>query len=221
MSVYIPTSINRLLLNKRFLVVLTVSISQLLTLNFSTYAQSRGVDVYSVNAPQRSGTKTNSTQLKSSNSAKDWFEKFDKLREQYHPTEKDRVILTRPLMQNPQRVQQWTNTASKIVKNYSSLSKSIRSLPVPAGMSDIKEYRDLMADWYQDSASVYNDMIRPRPPAKTVEDLQEEIDAVKRRAEGLTNNMASLKAMDREVREAHKLPPSMIDDTVQQFIHKK
>ena len=124
-------------------------------------------------------------------------------------------------MKSAERVQQWTDTASKISKNYLLLAKSIRTMTVPAGMSDVKEYRDLMADWYQDSASVYVDLIKPRPPAKTKEDLQEEIDAVKKRAEGLANNMANLKNMDREVREAHKVPLNVQEDAVQQFIRGK
>jgi hypothetical protein len=175
------------------------------------FAEPRGVDVFSVNS------KNNSDRTP----AVIWFEKYDQLRQQFRPSEKDKVILTRPLMQDPQRVQQFTNTANKISKSYSLLAKSIRSMTVPPGMSDVKEYRDLMADWYQDSAAVYNDLIRPRPPAKTIEDLQEELDAVKKRSEGLANNMANLKAMDRQVREAHKVPMSVEGDAVQKFVQGK
>jgi hypothetical protein len=197
------------MISKKYWLILPVFIAVTFwTVSTKAFAEPRAVDVFSVNSRNTPG----STPIIL------WFEKYDRLRQQYRPSEIDKVILTRPLMQNPQRVQQFTNTASKISKTYSLLAKSIRNMTVPSGMSDVKEYRDLMADWYQDSAAIYNDLIRPRPPAKTIEDLQEELDAIKKRSEGLANNMGNLKAMDRQVREAHKVPMPLEGDAVQQFI---
>jgi hypothetical protein len=45
-----------------------------------------------------------------------WFEKYDQLKKQYAPTAADQVILARPLMQEEERVKQWTATAGKISK---------------------------------------------------------------------------------------------------------
>jgi len=150
-----------------------------------------------------------------------WFEKYDELRDKYHPTDGDKVILTRPLMQEAERVQQWTDTANKISKNYSLLSKAIRNMPLPASASDVKEYRDLMADWYQDAASVYAELIRPRPPARTIEDLQEQLDAIKKRSESLGDNIANLKAMDQSLRQHYQVHPALQDDAIQQFVRSK
>ena len=166
----------------------------LLTANVKAYATPKGVDVFSTNTPKPSSAQKG-INLPWQNTGDRtpiviWFERFDNLRKQYRPTEKDKIIISRPLMQDAERVQQWTNTASKISKNYLALAKSIRTLTVPTGMSDVKEYRDLVADWYQDAAGIYIDLIKPRTPAKTVEDLQEELDAVKKRSESLANNIA-------------------------------
>ena len=94
-----------------------------------------GAELFSINSPsankigKKSATSSTSTQVP----VTDWFEKYDDLREKYHPTDADKVILTRPLMQEAERVQQWTNTASKISKNYALLAKAIKNLPQPAG----------------------------------------------------------------------------------------
>ena len=64
-----------------------------------------------------------------------------------------------------------------------------------------------MADWYQDASGVYADLIRPRPPAHTIEDLQEQLEVVKKRSESLADNIASLKAMDRHFTSAIQRTP--------------
>lgn len=184
-------------------------------------ASPRGVEVFSVNTPGHDKTinpKSNNLQpIPVSN----WFAKFDNLTEQYHPSDGDKVILTRPFNQQADRVQQWTNTANKIAKNYMTLARSIRSLPPPSGAPDVKEYRNLMADWYQDAAGIYEDLIRPRPPARTVEDLEEQLEAVKRRSDSLADNIASLKAMDRSLRKEYNVEYSLQDDIIQQIVRQK
>jgi hypothetical protein len=213
---------------KQWLILLTFCLATICTTNTGAQAAPRAVDVFSINSATQSNPKAgagaNNSILQNNTDRTPiviWFEKFDSIREKYHPSERDKVILTRPLTQDAGRVQQWVNTASKVSKDYLTVGKSIRSLTVPPGMSDVKEYRDLVADWFQDSANIYIDLIRPRPPAKTIEDLQEELDAVKKRAEGLANTIANLKNMDREIREAHKVPISVEDDAVQKFARGK
>ncbi len=213
---------------KHWQILSILFVATIYTTNARVQAEPRAVDVFSINSATQSNPKgsvsTNNSAFQNnngSNPAVIWFEKFDHLREQYRPSERDKVILTRPLTQDASRVQQWVSTASKMSKSYLLAAKSIRSLAVPPGMSDIKEYRDLLADWFQDSAGIYIDLIRPRPPAKTIEDLQEELDSVKKRAEGLGSTMLSLKSMDREIRAAHKVPASIEDDEVQKFAQRK
>ncbi len=211
--------------------IAAILICACLTVNKAN-AEPGGLDVFSVN-PRPSNVKTQPVnkpaathkapwEVSSDNAPlAAWFVKYDQLRSDYRPTEKDKVILTRPLMQQAERVQQWTNTANKVSKNYKLLAKTIRTLTVPSGLSDIKEYRDLMADWYEDAAEVYLDLIRPRPAAKTIEDLQEQLDAVKKRSEGLANNISNLKNMDRELRQRYNIQPALQDDAIQQFVRSK
>ena len=78
-----------------------------------------------------------------------------------------------------------------------------------------------MADWYQDAAGVYEELIRPRPPARTIEDLQEQLEVVKKRSESLADNIASLKAMDRSLRQQYNVQPALQDDVIQQFARSK
>ncbi len=187
--------------------------------NAKANAQSRGVDTFSVNSSAAS--KISGQNGSNTTAISRWFSKYDQIRAQYRPTEKDKVILTRPLMQQAERVQQWTNTASKVAKDNLQMAKLIKGLVVPPGMSDVKEYRDLMVDWFEDAASVYLDLIRPRPAAKTIEDLQEQLDAIKKRSEGLANNIANLKNMDHDLRKRYNIQSTMQDDNVPKFANSK
>jgi hypothetical protein len=134
-----------------------------------------------------------------------WFKQYDELVKRYRPTPADRVILSRPLMQEEERVHQWTNTASKISKNYLQFTKTLKQVPLPAELSDVHEYRDLTIDWYHDAALIFDEMIRPRAPAKTIEELQRQLDQVKNRSETLASTMSSLSAMDHDLRKRYNI----------------
>ena len=43
--------------------------------------------------------------------------------------------------------------------------------PVPGTLVGVKEYRDLTAGWYGDIASIYDELIRPRKAAHTMEEF--------------------------------------------------
>jgi hypothetical protein len=146
-----------------------------------------------------------------------WFEHFDQLRLKYCPTAAERVIMKRPLMQDEERVKKWTATACKISKSYGDLAKSLRSLAVPNGMSDAKDFRDLTADWYSDAAVIYDDLIRPRVPAKSIEELKRQLDEVGSRSQSLSSTIATLNAMDAELRKKYKVPGALSEDALQQF----
>ncbi len=150
-----------------------------------------------------------------------WFEKFDALQQKYRPSDSDKVILVRPLMQEAERVRQWKETANKVAQNYRILAKSLRALPAPAGMNDIKEYSNLTSDWYEDAASVYVDLIRPRRPAKTIEELQDSVNTIKKKSDSLSSTIANLRQMDFSLRRNYKVHLAMQDDALQQFVRGK
>ena len=212
----------------------------------AVYAAPRGTDYFSVTMPHNSSNTSNSNSSKNTSSAMPgdnqakppgsagalsmmsdrtpvvtWFEKFDQLKEQYRPTPGDRVILSRPLMQEEERVKQWSATAAKISKNYIRFAKELKNLPVPGQLSDLKQYRDLTADWYQDSAAVFDDLIRPRRPAKTIEELQGQLNDIKSRSATLANTIASLNNMDQSLRKEYKVHLAIQDDALQQYVRGK
>jgi hypothetical protein len=151
----------------------------------------------------------------------EWFEQFDQLREKYRPTAADRVILSRPLMQEEERVSQWTNTASKISKNYILLARTLKSMPVPSGLPELTQYRDLTADWYRDAADVFDEMIRPRDPAKTIEELERQLNEVQNKSHTLDGTIASLKDMDRDLRHRYKVNQNDKEDALQKYVKGK
>lgn len=157
--------------------------------------------------------------ISASTSVTSWFENFDQLRDKYRPTAADRVIIERPLMQEEERVKQWTATANKISKNYMLLASALQKMTIPNGAKDLKEYRDLSADWYRDAAMVYDDLIRPREAAKTIEELKRQLDEVQSRSNSLGSTIANLNAMDAELRKQYKVHASSQDDALQQFIN--
>jgi hypothetical protein len=150
--------------------------------------------------------------------AADWFNKLDQIQAEAKPSEADRVVLTRPLNQELERVKQWVATAGKIARNYRSACRQIKSMPIPKGCSGISQYRDLLADWYGDSAQVYEDLIRPRPPAKTMEELEGQLDEVSRRAQSNSQTRASLTAMENNLRQTYQVP---VNDAFQQYVSGK
>lgn len=150
-----------------------------------------------------------------------WFESFDDAVASHKPSAADRVIMSRPFNQQAERVQQWIETASTVAKNYRQLSRVLRTMTVPAAMPGVAEYRDLAADWYADAASVYEDLIRPRRPSRTMEELEEAINQIKERASSLSQTNANLKAMDMSLRRTYRVHLAKHEDALQQYVTRR
>ncbi len=150
-------------------------------------------------------------------SAASWFESFDKLVTTYSPTDVDRVILSRPFDQEVERVQQWTQTATRVAKNYRQLAKSIKALPTPPNFKELKEFKNLVADWYDDSALVFEDLIRPRTAAHTIEELQAQLNEIKERSDSLAQTSTNLKSMEMSLRQNNNTHLPVPGGSMQQF----
>lgn len=150
-----------------------------------------------------------------------WFEKLDELVFSHKPSAADRVILSRPFNQEAERVQEWTETADKVAHNYRQLAKALHTLQVPSTICGAKEYKDLTADWYNDAAAIYEDLIRPRRPSKTIEELDETLLKIKQRAQSLSQTNANLKAMDLSLRKTYRIHLARQDDALQQYVRGK
>lgn len=156
-------------------------------------------DALGIHLPASSNNAVSNT----STAAARWFENYDRQIATYQATDGDRAILSRPINKQKDRMDQWSNTASKIAHNYRTLAKSISSMPAVA--SDIKEYRDLISDWFNDAALVYEDLLQPRAPAQTMEELQHNLDEFKERSHNLAENRTNLQNMDHSLREKYQI----------------
>lgn len=147
-----------------------------------------------------------------------WFEDFDNKVVAWSKTQYESTVLGRGFNQEAERVQQWTDTASKVVVKYRMLAQILRKMDVPPGKPGLREYCDLTADWYSDSADIYEDLIKPRKAAKTMEELEDGLDGIHNRAKGLKEQQANLRAMDMELRKSYHVHMRIYDDALQQFV---
>lgn len=151
-----------------------------------------------------------------------WFEAVDESVVKLRPTAADNAILNRPFNQDPERVEKWCDTANKVAKNYRQLARTIRTLPLPSGMgNDIKEYRSLASDWYDDAALIFEDMIRPRPPADTMEELEAQLNDIKKRGQALATSNADIGKLDKSIRKTYKVHRAHYDDALTQYVSRK
>jgi hypothetical protein len=134
-----------------------------------------------------------------------WFQKFDEERIKHLPSSEDKVIIARPINQQAERLTQWAAAAERIAKTYTEFAKLLRKMSVPPGYADLKEYKDLTADWYQDTAQIFTDYVRPRPASRTIEELEEQIKETKSREKSLVKTKTRIVEMDADIRAKYKV----------------
>lgn len=147
----------------------------------------------------------------------EWMGAYDEAVGHYEVTLDEALVMKKPLNQEVERVMQWSRTAAVIAKKYRLLAKTIRSMPPCTGMPDSTLYVQNMADYYDDAAGVFEDMIRPRKPAKTQEELQAALDEIHSRVEGLRQQYRALKMKDSNMRVTYNLPQSRSRDALLQY----
>jgi len=134
-----------------------------------------------------------------------WFEKLDSIIFSGFPKPAEKSILSRPFNQEAERVQQWIVTAQIVAQRYREVAKALRNDPVPANWAELAQYRDARADWFDDAATVYEDMFRPRKPARTIEELDAQLNDVKSRAEQLAEVKKDNREWDRKLRVRYRV----------------
>lgn len=155
--------------------------------------------------------------LSTKSSPTEWFETYDILCFAYRASNEEKAILQKPLQQDVERINQFCSTVARLARNYRVLAKRIRALPIPTAMPEAKMLIDHQATWYEDSALVYEDMIRPRTPARTQEELQNMISEVDQRADALKSTQESLVDMDREYRKRYQVHAPREDDSLYKY----
>lgn len=153
--------------------------------------------------------------------AQEWFEKYDELVGKYRTTSYERVILGRSLNQDEGRVREWIKVAADVSRKYKQLAKSIRCVNAPAKMSDLQQYGSLMAEWYEDASLVYDEMIKPRMPAHSQEELDRQLACVRTKALSLSSTNGSLKTMDMTLRQQYRVGPPQYDDEFGRYVSNK
>jgi hypothetical protein len=147
-----------------------------------------------------------------------FFETFDSACFNGFPRPEERVILTRPFNNDSDRVQQWTETARNVSSRYRKTAMALRNLPVPQGRVDLANYKELKADWFDSAANVYEMLIKPKAPARTIEELQEQLQRVDREADSVQRNKESLLVMERSLRKLYRVHENRYTDALQNFV---
>lgn len=149
---------------------------------------------------------------------KRWFEQFDAVTFSGYPTDSERVTLAMPFNQEEERVQRWTQVASKVAHRYRETAKGLRNIQVPYGRQEIVEYRNQKAEWFDAAASVYEELIKPRKPAQTIEELHEQLNKVSAEAESLSSVKTALLAMDRNLRRTYRVHAPKQTDSLTKYV---
>lgn len=151
-----------------------------------------------------------------------WFEALDDTVDTLKVTDAEKLVLNQPLNREAERVQKWINTAHSVINRYRTLATTVRRMAIPPGAtSDLKDFRDLKAGWYDDVAGVYEDLIVPRKPPKTQEELDGQIEEIKGKATSLDKMRRQLEEMDQRIRIACGVHGNKhTDGLVQYVLHK-
>lgn len=152
--------------------------------------------------------------------AKRWFEAVDEKVLSYAKSEKENFILSRHFNQELERVQEWSHIAQTVAIKYKRLASVLRNLKTPPGHEDLAEYGSMLADYYDDSAAIYDDLTKPRPPSKTMEDLEEQLALIESRSKGVKRMQSSLSHMDDSLRRKYRVHKRM-DDALSKYIFGK
>lgn len=147
-----------------------------------------------------------------------WFEDMDTKVCHWRKSPEEAAILSQPLNGEVERVQRWINTAEKVSFRYKMLAQMLHGMHAPEDCPELKQYSELVAEWYTDAAEVYDEMIKPRPAPKTEEELDEGLNGVLNRAKMLKESQKRLLAMDIELREKHHVHQRYEDDPLQKYV---
>lgn len=151
-----------------------------------------------------------------------WFELLDESVETLKVSDQDRMNLKRPINREAERVQDWINTATRVIKNYRTLATTIRRMAIPLdAVPELKQYRDSKANWYGDVADLYEELIVPRTPPKTQEELDGQIAEIQSKTVALDSMRRQLEEMDTKIRIACGVHGNKNSDSLVQYVLHK
>lgn len=149
---------------------------------------------------------------------KRWFDNLDGVIGVNLKTPKQAITLRQGFNGNVERVEKWSNTASEVSQRYKLLAAKLRGTPVPPGCPDLKDYLEMNANWFDDTAEIYDELLKPRQPAKTQEELDEQLQEIRTKAQGLKRTKEQLRSFDTEIRKQYKVPEARYEDFLRQYV---
>jgi hypothetical protein len=161
------------------------------------------------------------TKVNTIRTAKDWFITFDQAVETHLPSSGERVVLSRPFNQDVKRVGEWTQVAQKVAYNYQQLANTIKYMPIPNNVPEIREYQNLTADWYKDVSQIFVDLIKPRAPARTMDELERQLKEIHDRSQNLVQTNNTLHMMDNDIRQKYDVPAALSNDPIRKYAQFK
>jgi hypothetical protein len=150
-----------------------------------------------------------------------WFEKFDQSIFNALPTASEKMILDQLWDKEVEKVRQTTETMNNIAKRYRRLAVDLRAMPVASNCPGIEDYRDAKANFFEGEASVYEDLIKPRKPAQTIEDLKDELQEIQSRSQMLHKGGDRLLAVDHDLRRQYSVHANRTTDSLYAYVNHR
>ena len=147
-----------------------------------------------------------------------WFEEYDTAKANAKPTPAEQVILHKPMNQELSRVQEFVKTVATISNRFRALALHLKKMPVQDNWMQVKELRDGEADFYEQTASVFEEMIKPRRPSKTMEELDARLKDLQEHANAAKQYGDILISMDRELRSKYGVHLDRSTDDLAKYV---
>lgn len=81
-------------------------------------------------------------------------------------------------------------------------------------VGEIKEFQKESADWYDDNAQLCEELTAPRPPAKTIEELERAYAGFMKRSKNLAELSKAITELNSKLRDKYDVhQPKYIDDS--------
>jgi len=147
-----------------------------------------------------------------------FFEALDATVYSGFPKSNERFILQQKFNEELEKVEAWTATAKVVSRRYRNTAKSLRSLQVPDNRVDLEQYKEMRAQWFDNAAEVYEQMYKPKPPAQTMEELEEQLRKVDRDADTVAEQKKTILAEDMSLRRLYRVHAPRETDAMTKYV---
>ena len=149
-----------------------------------------------------------------------WFDSLDILVAFYRPNRDQQMTISMGFDNEVEHVTVYCNTLAAVAKNYRKLVRRMKSMPIPDTIPEARSLRDNSVTWYSNAALLYEDMSRPRPAARTKEELQSMLTDISDRSLSLKESFGRLEMLDKDMRLHYSVTPPKYDDALNEYTRK-